>query len=283
MLRLHRTLVLSALVLAPSSLLHAQSAANPSGHWEGSVKVPDNPVNVEIDLAKNAKGEFGGTLNNPTENVKGIPLTSVSIDGKTIRIVIKSGNAPGAFDGVLSDDGKTITGNYNTDEGGYSIPFSLTRTGEAQARIGAGQESSDRQGAGRNLEWHARRRRNAEATRADDVESAGRFVHRQHRQSRCGRPGDPDHDRAEGHQRERRRQDGERQLHRNAERRWNGLSRDVDSRHARSAADVHARSEEIDRMTTVLPVRLDERADRRRSGSDAFVMLEDDVRVAPRL
>lgn len=132
MLRLHRTLVLSALVLAPSSLLHAQSAANPSGHWEGSVKVPDNPVKVELDLAKNVKGELGGTLNNPTDNVKGIPLASVATDGKTIRIVLKVGNAAGAFDGVLSDDGKTITGNYNTDEGGYSIPFSLTRTGEAQ-------------------------------------------------------------------------------------------------------------------------------------------------------
>jgi hypothetical protein len=130
--RLHRTLVLSALVLAPLALLRAQSAVNPSGHWEGSVQVPDNPVKVEIDLAKNAKGELGGTVNNVTENVQGIPLTSVSIDGKTIRIVIKSGNAPGAFDGVLSDDGKTITGNYNTDEGGYSIPFSLTRTGDAK-------------------------------------------------------------------------------------------------------------------------------------------------------
>jgi hypothetical protein len=132
MLRLHRTLVLSALVLAPTSLLRAQSAASPAGHWEGSINVQDNPVKVEIDLARNGKGELSGTVNNVTENVQGIPLSSVSIDGKTIRIVIKSGNAPGAFDGVLSDDGKTITGNYNTDEGGYSIPFSLSRTGEAR-------------------------------------------------------------------------------------------------------------------------------------------------------
>lgn len=135
MLRVHRTLVLSALVLAPFRLLQAQSAASPAGHWEGSVNVPDSPVKVEIDLARNAKGELSGTLNNVSENAKGIPVASVTTDAKTIRIVLAVGNWPGAFDGVLSDDGKTITGNYNTDQGGYSIPFTLTRTGEAQLAL----------------------------------------------------------------------------------------------------------------------------------------------------
>jgi hypothetical protein len=132
MLRLQRTLALSALLLAPSPILRAQSAASPAGHWEGSVKVPDSPVQVEIDLVRNAKGEIAGTLNNVSENARGIPVASVAIDAKTIRIVLAVGNWPGAFDGILSDDGKTITGNYNTDQGGYSIPFALTRTGDAQ-------------------------------------------------------------------------------------------------------------------------------------------------------
>jgi hypothetical protein len=135
MLRLHRTLVLLALVLAPSPILRAQSAASPAGHWEGSVKAPDGPVQVEIDLVRNAKGELGGTLNNVSENARGIPVASVAIDAKTIRIVLAVGNWPGAFDGIMSDDGTTITGNYNTDQGGYSIPFSLTRTGEAQLEL----------------------------------------------------------------------------------------------------------------------------------------------------
>src|SRR5258708_27330531 len=108
MLRLHRTLVLSAFVLAPSPILRAQSAASPAGHWEGSVKVPDSPVQVEIDLARNAKGEVGGTLNNVSESTRGIPVASVTIESKAIRIALAVGQWPGVFDGVLSDDGKTI-------------------------------------------------------------------------------------------------------------------------------------------------------------------------------
>src|SRR5258708_5876704 len=132
MFHLHRTLALSALLLTPSPILRAQSAASPAGHWEGYVKVPDSPVQVEIDLVRNATGELRGTLNNVSESTRGIPVASVTIEAKAIRIALAVGQWPGVFDGVLSDDGKTITGTYNTDQGGYSIPFSLTRTGEAQ-------------------------------------------------------------------------------------------------------------------------------------------------------
>jgi hypothetical protein len=131
MRRLHRTLALATLVVAPS-LLRAQSVANPEGHWEGSINVPDAPVMVVIDLAKNAKGVLAGTFTNPKGDVKGLPLGGVAAEGKTVHLVLKVPDGSGAFDGVLSDDGKSITGRYNTDEGGYSIPFTLTRTGEAK-------------------------------------------------------------------------------------------------------------------------------------------------------
>ena len=70
------------LTLAPS--VHAKSAIDPSGHWEGSVQIPGREVIFEVDLARSAKGELSGTMNPPAEKITGLPLRAVVVDGKSI-------------------------------------------------------------------------------------------------------------------------------------------------------------------------------------------------------
>ncbi len=125
--RLHCALVLSALALSPTAVLIAQS-----GHWEGAIKVPDNPVRIEVDIAKNAKGELLGAFTNPAYNVKGAPLSNVVVDGTSIRFELKAGAGGGTFAAAIAEDGTSMSGTFNTTEGGHSIPFSLTRTGDAR-------------------------------------------------------------------------------------------------------------------------------------------------------
>jgi hypothetical protein len=131
MFRHCRSIILATLTVAPPALARAQSP-DPSGHWEGSVNVPDKPVSVVVDVAKDVRGGYLGTFTNPTGDVKGLPLGGVTVEGKSIRIVLKVPQQGGTFIGTISDDGKSITGTYNTDEGGYEIPFALSRTGDAQ-------------------------------------------------------------------------------------------------------------------------------------------------------
>ena len=51
-------LTLATLLLLPAPSLLAQPAVDPSGHWEGTIQAqPNMAVKVEIDLAKNGKGE----------------------------------------------------------------------------------------------------------------------------------------------------------------------------------------------------------------------------------
>jgi len=130
MVSLTRSLIVASLLLAPASSLNAQTAADPSGHWEGTLKVPNMEIKVEIDLAKNSKGEMAGTFSQPEQGVKGLPLSTVAADGRSVKFVVKGGPEPATFDGVLSDNGTSMTGSVS--QAGQAMPFTLTRTGEAR-------------------------------------------------------------------------------------------------------------------------------------------------------
>jgi hypothetical protein len=116
----------AALLLFPVSPLHAQSA-DPSGHWQGSVQIPGREVTVEVDLSRNARGELSGTINNPEENIKGVPLRMVVVEGRSVSFNARRDQP---FSGTLSADGTSMSGEYSL--GGYVLPFSLSRTGDAE-------------------------------------------------------------------------------------------------------------------------------------------------------
>ena len=126
----HRTLLLGVLLLAAAPFAHAQGAADPSGHWEGALKVPQNELKVEIDLARDSRGAFAGTFSQPAQGVKGLPLSSVTVEASAVRFVVKGGTEPATFEGALSADGTSISGSVK--QGGFTIPMNLSRTGDAR-------------------------------------------------------------------------------------------------------------------------------------------------------
>jgi hypothetical protein len=125
-------LLLAALLHLTAPPLFAQTAADPSGHWEGTIRASGTDVPVEIDLAKNSKGELAGTFGQPVQHMKGLPLAGVSVNGTSVAFQIKGG-APGdrAFKGTLSADGITISGDFASRQVG-TVPFTVTRTGDAR-------------------------------------------------------------------------------------------------------------------------------------------------------
>ena len=133
-----RTLWPLVLLLSPMPCLSAQTNEDPSGHWEGTISAPFGEVLIEVDLAKNAKGELAGTFGQPAQELngralsklKGLPLARVAVNGKAVAFQIKVTAEGGAFDGLLLADGKSMAGDF-TSQGG-TVPFKLTRTGEAR-------------------------------------------------------------------------------------------------------------------------------------------------------
>jgi hypothetical protein len=125
-----RTLLLGVLLLTPGSLAQAQGPADPSGHWEGTLKVPQMELKVEIDLARDSRGVFAGTFSQPAQGVKGLPLSSVTVEASAVRFVVKGGPEPATFDGALSADATSISGTVT--QSGFTIPMNLSRTGDAR-------------------------------------------------------------------------------------------------------------------------------------------------------
>src|SRR5947207_10519970 len=131
-----RTPVFAVLVLLCTPGLRAQTAFDPSGHWEGKMKVPGKEIAVEVDIAKSTTGVLGGTISMPGEHARGLPLAKVAVEGRSISLFAREDQP---INGVLSDDGQSISGTVAIE--GHSIPMTMTRTGDARieplARIAA--------------------------------------------------------------------------------------------------------------------------------------------------
>ena len=112
--------------LAAGSALAQTPAA---GHWEGAIAVPGQELKVIIDLKADA-GKWQGTIEIPAQKLKGFPLEKIAATGDTISFVMP--NVPGepSFKGTVAKDGKTMAGDFS--QGGGTVPFSLTRTGDAR-------------------------------------------------------------------------------------------------------------------------------------------------------
>jgi hypothetical protein len=107
----------------------AQSAIDPSGHWQGTIHIPNQEIGVEVDLAKKPNGDAVATFTGV--NITAFPLSDIVFDGAAVSFTLKV-DGGGAFSGKVSGDGKTMSGEFTTNAGGYTLPFDLTRSGDAK-------------------------------------------------------------------------------------------------------------------------------------------------------
>ena len=128
-------LTLTSLFFVPVAA-PAQTAVDPSGHWEGTIQAPEMETKIEVDLTRDGSGALIGTFGQPGERLTGLPLSDFALEGASIRFQIKGKPGERAFDGKLSADGKSITGSFTMQ--GFPMPFSLTRTGDAKIATLAG-------------------------------------------------------------------------------------------------------------------------------------------------
>src|SRR5262245_41414256 len=132
----HRLTFVAALLLSANTL-HAQNAPDISGHWEGKL---DGPLEraFEVDFVKSANG-YTGTIGIPAENLKGLPITKVTVNGTSIYFRAREDQP---FNGYVSEDGKLMTGDLSVE--GFSVPMSMTRTGEARIEAPARSAAIDK-------------------------------------------------------------------------------------------------------------------------------------------
>jgi hypothetical protein len=121
-----RTLV-AIFVFWSAASAFAQNGADPSGHWEGSIKTPEMSIDIVVDLARTTSNQLAGTISVPPQNLKGFPLVIEAAEGRSLSFRFRGAPGNRQFQGTLSEDGASMAGNFA--QGGYTMPFVLFRKG----------------------------------------------------------------------------------------------------------------------------------------------------------
>lgn len=119
-------IAVGAITLLSASSARAQTSPDLSGHWKGTIEIPNTPADFELDIAKNALGKLYGTATAGADKVT-IPLQKISLEGRRLTFYARSDQPMQA---ELSESGTIASGTATL--GGYTLPFSMGRTGDAK-------------------------------------------------------------------------------------------------------------------------------------------------------
>jgi len=102
--------------------VRASEAPDVAGHWEGKINLPGTPLGIDVDFVFQG-GVWTGDISIPMQNAEDLPLAELQVDGGSVAFQIKGIPGTPTFKGTVSDDGKSISGDFT--QGGMSAPFEL--------------------------------------------------------------------------------------------------------------------------------------------------------------
>ncbi len=130
---------LAALLLVFSAA--AQTGPTLAGRWEGSLELPGQKMEINIDFAAK-DGGWTGDISIPLQKVVDQPLTGIVLEGNKATFKIQGVPGDPTFKGEISADGKKMTGTFS--QGGGSFPFTLELGGDPAAKVLAALEGLDK-------------------------------------------------------------------------------------------------------------------------------------------
>src|SRR5262245_23535014 len=98
-----------------------------SGRWEGTAQIPDDELNLIVDLSKE-NGAWVGSVIIPGLGLKGAPLTDVKAQPPDVNFAVKG--ALGIQLKLRVDTNNKLTGNF--EQAGNRAPATLQKTGPPQ-------------------------------------------------------------------------------------------------------------------------------------------------------
>jgi len=115
--RVALVLCLASAIILPAS---AQEKASLVGSWLGELKIQSQSLRIVFNIT-GEDGKPKATMDSPDQGAKGLPVSSVTIDGNSVTIESKPIGA--IYKGELSPDGKRMTGTWS--QRGVSLPLDL--------------------------------------------------------------------------------------------------------------------------------------------------------------
>jgi pimeloyl-ACP methyl ester carboxylesterase len=135
----HLTLRFLCLSLLLATRLLAQPSS-PSGHWEGSIKLPGAELTLQVFLEERG-GAWSGTISIPQQGAKDLPLARIRSAQGSVEFAIAAVPGEPFFKGTLGQGGR-IEGTFT--QGGQSFPYSLHRPGAKVPAPEARKDPQDR-------------------------------------------------------------------------------------------------------------------------------------------
>jgi len=117
--------LIAIVVLTTTLPCHGEEAI--SGRWEGTASIPEDALNVVVDLAP-ANGAWTGSIIIPGLDVKGMPLTDIAVKQSDVSFSVKG--PLGIRMKLQLDEQRKLTGTF--EQAGNRAPTTLQRTGAAQ-------------------------------------------------------------------------------------------------------------------------------------------------------
>ena len=114
-----RSFWIMILMMITSLMAKAQS---PEGTWEGTLKVQEISLRLMVNIKKGDTG-FTATLDSPDQGAYGIPISTISIENKTLDFKIT--NLGVQYQGKLNEKGDEINGTFQQGGGSFPLLFKL--------------------------------------------------------------------------------------------------------------------------------------------------------------
>ncbi len=123
--------LLSVLALLLTGTVFADSPSAFDGHWEGTIEVPGQPLQIDVDFESDDAGGLAGDISIPVQGIRDLDLEGLVAEGREIRFAIPGIPGEPAFEGTLDEDGDTLAGTFR--QGGAELPFELSNLDHAAA------------------------------------------------------------------------------------------------------------------------------------------------------
>jgi len=98
-----------------------------SGRWEGTAQIPDDELNLIVDLSQE-NGAWVGSIIIPGLGLKGAPLTDIKVQSPDVNFAVKG--AVGIQLKLRLDANNKLAGNF--EQAGNRAPATLKKTGPPQ-------------------------------------------------------------------------------------------------------------------------------------------------------
>ncbi len=118
-------------ILTLTTIPGTLAAQGPAGHWVGIFKADGREIGLALDLARNAKSEWIGSMGVPAENMTGLVVMDVAVNGNSVKFTgVELMMA--RFDLILEADGR-MKGTLSNPQS--TLPIEFKRTGEPKVEL----------------------------------------------------------------------------------------------------------------------------------------------------